>query len=762
MTTGRINQITRSSGTCRGPRAAEADPGPRQGPPPEGGLECRYHGRGARGARPARHPRRTGGDAGGHPIAPTKPLSAGPHAGVPARSPWRAGGWLRHTALGWRVRTPWTTPADGGSHGAAPPGILVSGVASGHPSTDSSGAGDQAAPGLQALQRPPAPQLYASWALAGGAGRGCGRRSLTGAGAGQNATLTPDPERGSFRQGRSQPQPPGARRLTDTHAGQKCDTHIRSGEQARREEGVGAETEGQKGKKENKLFFSSHLFCSSHLPHLPAAHAGRRPVAAAAGPVVPRVVTPATPERPGLAGAARGRPPFALARAPPLAGHRLASHRGPCALSGSTQVPTFDWSAEPPRQVDQQPNEAGHGRSLDGKKEKYTSSRGRSRPRGESGTDAGTQLPTYRSSDRAHVPSPRRQLANIPLQAPGAAGALDGEVVPRASPSNPPTLQPPTPPTRPAQVPAANWRTPPGGGRGALGRVGASPEAPDRGSPRLPRPGAPGFPPRPSRGRRVAPVATPPPESPQWAVNLWAMHPTWIPLGSHLDWTKMKTIFHRAIPVRGDLVVCEGTTLPRQQGARAVAWGLLGTVGLGCVAQTHLSHARLWVGGEVGPPTCRAGLIALRLLSTDSPPTPAGRGRPLRPGRPAHATSPGVPPGAWARGVRTPDPSRWQHRRGGQSARGAIHYTACGRALASGRTGDPLPQAGGTSQVPPEQLAWAGPATGVRGPPDLARQLADPGLARGHPRPPPGVVRPQVSLLTHLRRLAFPQSNLGV
>ena len=59
------------------------------------------------------------------------------------------GGWLRHTALGWGVRTPWTTPADGGSHGAAPPWNLVSGVASGHPSTDSSGAGGQEAPGLQ-------------------------------------------------------------------------------------------------------------------------------------------------------------------------------------------------------------------------------------------------------------------------------------------------------------------------------------------------------------------------------------------------------------------------------------------------------------------------------------------------------------------------------------------------------------------------------------------------------------------------------------
>ena len=47
---------------------------------------------------------------------------------VPVRSqvfkaqdrPCGRGGLLRHTALGWRVRTPWTTPANGGSHGAAP------------------------------------------------------------------------------------------------------------------------------------------------------------------------------------------------------------------------------------------------------------------------------------------------------------------------------------------------------------------------------------------------------------------------------------------------------------------------------------------------------------------------------------------------------------------------------------------------------------------------------------------------------------------
>ena len=68
---------------------------------PPKGVEC-ISGRGARGARPARHPRRTGGDVDDHPIAPTKPLSAGPHAG-PAGRPY---GRCLAAAYGPRVEGP--------------------------------------------------------------------------------------------------------------------------------------------------------------------------------------------------------------------------------------------------------------------------------------------------------------------------------------------------------------------------------------------------------------------------------------------------------------------------------------------------------------------------------------------------------------------------------------------------------------------------------------------------------------------------------
>jgi hypothetical protein len=60
-----------------------------RGPRPPKGQSVKS-GRGARSARPQRPSRRTGGDTDDHPIAPTKPLSAGPHAGVPAGPPGRA------------------------------------------------------------------------------------------------------------------------------------------------------------------------------------------------------------------------------------------------------------------------------------------------------------------------------------------------------------------------------------------------------------------------------------------------------------------------------------------------------------------------------------------------------------------------------------------------------------------------------------------------------------------------------------------------
>ncbi|KAJ5563761.1 hypothetical protein N7513_000003 [Penicillium frequentans] len=49
-------------------------------------------------------------------------------------------------ALGWRGRTPWTTPTNGGSHRAASSRNLGEIVARSQPSTDSISAGDQKAP----------------------------------------------------------------------------------------------------------------------------------------------------------------------------------------------------------------------------------------------------------------------------------------------------------------------------------------------------------------------------------------------------------------------------------------------------------------------------------------------------------------------------------------------------------------------------------------------------------------------------------------
>ncbi|KAJ6136675.1 hypothetical protein N7512_001835 [Penicillium capsulatum] len=151
MTTGRINQITRvRRGAARGAR------GPGESPPstPRRGQSA-YRRLGRAERRPPRPPRRTGDGAGGHPIAPTKPLSAGPHADGPSPPLWQAGGRasLRHTALGRRVRTPRSRRRTAATAGRLPPGISVSGVASGHPSTDPISAGHLAVPGL----RPPRP-----------------------------------------------------------------------------------------------------------------------------------------------------------------------------------------------------------------------------------------------------------------------------------------------------------------------------------------------------------------------------------------------------------------------------------------------------------------------------------------------------------------------------------------------------------------------------------------------------------------------------
>jgi hypothetical protein len=76
----------------------ESDRGPR---PPKG--QSVKSGRGARSARPQRPSRRTGGDTDDHPIAPTKPLSASPHAVI---QPGRPSGRRLAAAYGPRVEGP--------------------------------------------------------------------------------------------------------------------------------------------------------------------------------------------------------------------------------------------------------------------------------------------------------------------------------------------------------------------------------------------------------------------------------------------------------------------------------------------------------------------------------------------------------------------------------------------------------------------------------------------------------------------------------
>ena len=177
----------------RGARAAGAD-GSRGAHPPRG-VEGRYQ----EGAHEA--PGRRG--APGVPGVTRAAIQLPPLSpSAPVRTQWSrraaraGGGGLRHTALGWRVRTPWTTPANGGSHGAAPPRNLVSGVASGHPSTDSSGAGGQRAPGLQAPPRRPRRGRSPDAARRGSRG------SPTGAGAGHKAHQHTRPRKGIHQAGK--------------------------------------------------------------------------------------------------------------------------------------------------------------------------------------------------------------------------------------------------------------------------------------------------------------------------------------------------------------------------------------------------------------------------------------------------------------------------------------------------------------------------------------------------------------------------------
>jgi|tagenome__1003787_1003787.scaffolds.fasta_scaffold19764810_1 hypothetical protein len=150
MTTGRINQITSLLG---GPRPA-GEPARRGGPRPRRGRVS-LNGRGARGARPARPPPAYRGGASGHQIAPSRLLSAGPHAEIPATARTGRDG-LRHTALGRGARPPRDRRRTAYGAGRLPPGYYqrTGLLASGQESTGFGIAGD---PGIPGLQRPRAP-----------------------------------------------------------------------------------------------------------------------------------------------------------------------------------------------------------------------------------------------------------------------------------------------------------------------------------------------------------------------------------------------------------------------------------------------------------------------------------------------------------------------------------------------------------------------------------------------------------------------------
>ena len=114
MTTGRINQVSNAAGHlgANPPRGERSQaPGPPKG-------RCVVQGRNVRDVQPQRHPRRTGGTLA---IIQLPPLSPSAPVRTQVQLDALAGaGWLRHTALGWRVQTPWTTPTNGGFRGAAP------------------------------------------------------------------------------------------------------------------------------------------------------------------------------------------------------------------------------------------------------------------------------------------------------------------------------------------------------------------------------------------------------------------------------------------------------------------------------------------------------------------------------------------------------------------------------------------------------------------------------------------------------------------
>ncbi|KAI2785604.1 hypothetical protein POX_u09935 [Penicillium oxalicum] len=104
MTTGRINQITSLAGDPRGPGRPEAGDDPPGRPNPRRGR-ISLNGWGARRRPTGVASPGVPGDTSGHPIAPSRLLSAGPHAEIPTTARTGRDG-LRHTALGRGARPP--------------------------------------------------------------------------------------------------------------------------------------------------------------------------------------------------------------------------------------------------------------------------------------------------------------------------------------------------------------------------------------------------------------------------------------------------------------------------------------------------------------------------------------------------------------------------------------------------------------------------------------------------------------------------------
>jgi hypothetical protein len=221
MTTGRINQITHLEGTRHPPGGGR--PGPQ---PPKGQKFVKRKGRTERPAAAATPAYR--GAVDDHPIAPTKPLSAGPHAGIQPGHPLGRG---LAAAYGPRVEGP--DPVDNAGERRIPRGgspqeswcqVWPAAIRPQTPAVPGTkwppGFGrrgdakrmtryDPGQPRAAGVTGAPPERDAPNTPSAGGGRGGTGRRSAkpqqtitSGAGAGPKASHTPEPERRSVLQGR--------------------------------------------------------------------------------------------------------------------------------------------------------------------------------------------------------------------------------------------------------------------------------------------------------------------------------------------------------------------------------------------------------------------------------------------------------------------------------------------------------------------------------------------------------------------------------